>query len=152
MAHAEVAQALATTPPHAALPAVLATWRRHAAALAALQPPPGSADTRFHQVLDAPSTYHETSVTAMTCYSLATGILKGFLDKASFDATLRAAWAGVAAAVPTNGEVEGICEGTPIGNNTAFYEARKTFWNGSSPGLGAVFRCAAAMEEYLAAA
>ena len=150
MSHAEVAQALAAPPAHPALPAVLAVWRRHAGALAALQPT--GADGRFHQVLDAPSTYQETSVTAMACYSIATGARLGFLDRASLDAPLRAAWAGVAGAVDGgSGQVAGICEGTPIGNSTAFYEARKTTWEGSSPGLGAVFRCAVAMGEYLAA-
>ena len=152
MAHAEVALALAAAqPPHAALPAVLAVWRRHAAALAALQPPAG-ADARFHQVLDDASTFHETSVTAMACYSLATGVLGGFLDRAAFDGVLRAAWAGVAAAVDAaTGQVGGICEGTGIGENAAFYEARRTDWNISSPGLGSVFRCAVAMEAYLSA-
>jgi hypothetical protein len=150
MAHAEVALALAAAePPHAALPDVLAVWRRHAAGLAAVAPPAGAADARFHQVLDAPGTFPETSVTAMACYSLATGVSAGFLDRAAFDAPLRAAWAGVAAAVPASGQVEGICEGTGIGENVAFYQARKTLWNISSPGLGAVFRCAVAMEAYL---
>ena len=154
MAHAEVALALAAAePPHAALPAVLAVWRRHAAALAALQPPAGGgggADARFHQVLDDASTFHETSVTAMACYSLATGVLGGFLERAAFDGVLRAAWAGVAAAVDAaTGQVAGICEGTGIGENVAFYEARRTEWIASSPGLGSVFRCAVAMEAYL---
>jgi rhamnogalacturonyl hydrolase YesR len=150
MAHAEVALALAATaPPHPALPAVLAVWRRHAGALAALAPPAGAGDARFHQVLDDPTTFHETSVTAMTCYSMAMGILGGFLDRGAFDAALRAAWAGVAAAVGADGVVEGICEGTGIGETVAFYEARTTFWNRSSPGLGSVFRCASAMGAYL---
>lgn len=153
MAHAEVALALAAAdPPHAALPAVLAVWRRHAGALAALAPPPGGADTRWHQVLDNSSTFQETSVTAMTCYSLATGVLGGFLDRTEFDGVLRAAWAGVAAAVDAaTGQVQGICEGTGIGDDAAFYEARRTWWNISAPGLGSVFRCAVAMQAYLGA-
>jgi len=153
MAHAEVALALAAAdPPHAALPAVLAVWRRHAGALAALAPPPGGADTRWHQVLDNSSTFQETSVTAMTCYSLATGVLGGFLDRAEFDGVLRAAWAGVAAAVDAvTGQVQGICEGTGIGDDAAFYEARRTWWNISAPGLGSVFLCAVAMQAYLGA-
>jgi rhamnogalacturonyl hydrolase YesR len=151
MAHAEVAQALAAGA-HPALPAVLAVWQRHAAALAAAAPPPSDPDARLHQVLDAPATFHETSVSAMACYSLATGVLRGFLSRAQFDAPLRALYGGVAGAVSAaTGEVAGICEGTGIGNTTAFYQARSTAYASSSPGLGSVFRCAAAMGEYLAA-
>ena len=151
MAHAEVALALAAVqPPHPALPAVLAVWTAQAAALAALQP--SSGDRRFHQVLDAPGTFQETSVTAMACYSLATGITHGLLPRAQFQAVLQGAWAGVAAAVdPSSGQVQGICEGTGIGNSTAFYQARGTAYATSSPGLGSVLRCAIAMGEYTAA-
>ena len=148
MAHAEVAQALAE-PPHAALPAVLAVWRRQAAGLAAVLPPAGSgSDQRLHQVLDAPTTYHETSASAMACYSLAVGLQRGFLPRAQFDAPLRSLYAGVAGALDAAGQVQGICEGTPIEVSTAMYEARRTVYNISSPGLGAVFRCAMAFEEY----
>jgi rhamnogalacturonyl hydrolase YesR len=146
MAHAEAAQALAGPPAHPALAAVVAVWQRHAAALAALAP--ASGDTRLHQVLDDASTFPETSVSAMACYSLATGVLRGFLPRAQFDGVLRSLYAGVAAAVAPSGEVAGICEGTGIGTDVAFYEARKTYYNISSPGLGSVIRCAAAMGEY----
>lgn len=147
MSHAEVVQALATVDPaHPSLPAVLAIWRRHAAGLAALQAP---GDGRFHQVLDDASTYLETSVTAMTLYSLATGVRGGWLDRATFAPVIEAAWAGLAAAVDADGTVTGICTGTGIGTDVAFYEARPTAYNISAPGLGSVFRAAVAYAAYL---
>jgi rhamnogalacturonyl hydrolase YesR len=153
MAHAEVALALAaTSPPHPALPAVQQVWTRHASALAALLPPPpaaASADQRLHQVLDDASTFQETSVTAMACYSIAVGLARGWLPPARFHDPLTALYSGVAGALSQDGTVQGICEGTGIGNTTAFYEARKTLYSLSAPGLGAVFRCAIAYEEYV---
>jgi len=152
MSHAEVALALEASgggAAHPALPAVLEVWRQHAEALVALLPPPGSTDTRLYQVLDNSETFHETSVTAMACYSIATGLSHGFLPVEKFSAPLSALYNGVAGALSDNGEVQGICEGTGIGNNTAFYEARRTFFNLSSPGLGSVFRCALAIEKYI---
>ena len=41
-------------------------------------------DGRWHQVLDVESTFLETSVTAMTIYSLVEGVLNGWLDDATF--------------------------------------------------------------------
>ena len=149
MSHAETAEALAAVDAaHPALPAVLAIWRAHAAGLARVQAP---GDGRFHQVLDVPSTFLETSCTAMTLYSLATGVRRGWLDRATFAPVIDAAWAGLNKAVDADGTVTGICEGTGIGTSVAFYEARATAYNVSAPGLGSVFRAAAAYALYLAA-
>jgi rhamnogalacturonyl hydrolase YesR len=148
MAHAEVAEAVAAVAPaHPQLPALLDIWRRHAAGLAAVQ---SAGDGRFHQVLDAPSTYLETSVTAMTVYSLVAGVLGGWLDRATFAPVIDAAWAGVAGAVAADGTVNDICTGTGIGSDVAFYEARPTAYNVSAPGIGSVFRAAVAYSSWLA--
>ena len=145
MAHAEVVGALAAVAPaHPLLAEVLRVWRLHVAGVVALHP--AGADGRWHQVLDEPSTFLETSVTSMTVFSLATGIAGGWLDKA-YAPVLRAAWAGVAAAVGADGVVDGICSGTGIGDTVAFYEARPTDYNASDPGLGAVFRAAIAISQ-----
>ena len=133
MAHAEVTSAVAAVyPSHPALPELVRIWRAHASGLAALQAP---GDGRWHEVLDVPSTYLETSVTAMTLYSMITGALGGFLDATALNSTIHAAWQGLARAVAADGTVSGICEGTPIGADVAFYEARKTEYNGSASGV-----------------
>lgn len=143
MAHAEAVEALtAVAPDHPLLPEVLRVWRLHVASVAALHP--AGADGRWHQVLDEPATFPETSVTAMTVYSIATGIARGWLD-AAYAPVVKAAWAGVAAAVGADGVVQGICSGTGIGNTVAFYEQRPTDYNASDPGLGSVFRAAIAV-------
>ena len=149
MAHAEAAEALAEVDPASpALPLLLDVWRRQATGIARLQ---AAGDGRFHQVLDQPSTFLETSVTTMTLYSLATGVRGGFLDRATYAQVIEAAWAGLALAVDSDGTVNGICTGTGIGTDVAFYETRPTAYNVSAPGLGSVFRAATAYARYLAA-
>ena len=147
MAHAEVVEAVsAVAPSHPQLPALLSIWRRHAAGIAAVQV---QGDGRFHQVLDVPTTYLETSVTAMTLYSLITGVLGGWLDSATFEPVIDGAWAGMAQAVAADGTVSGICTGTGIGTDVAFYEARPTDYTESAPGIGAVFRAAVSYASWL---
>jgi rhamnogalacturonyl hydrolase YesR len=149
MAHAEVYSTLtAVAPNHPLLPQIAAIWRAHAAGMRAAQ----GADGRWHQVLDDASTYLETSVTAMAVYSLSDGVLGGALDRATFAPVVEAAWAGAAAQVQADGTVDGICEGTGIGADVAFYQARSTAYGVSDPGIGSVFRAALAYDRFAKAA
>jgi len=152
LAHADVHAAVtAAAPGHPALPALRALWQSHAAGMLAVQPAAGAGgDGRWRQVLDAPATFLETSVTAMAVYSLARGIAAGVLDDATYGAAVDAAWAGVAGAVAPDGSVAGICEGTGVGTDVAFYEARSTAYATSDPGIGSVLRAAIAYDELTA--
>ena len=150
MAHAEVASTLAAVAPqHPLLPRIEAIWRAHAAGMAATQ---AAGDGRFHQVLNESSTFLETSVTAMAVYSLADGVVSGVLDRATFAPVIEAAWAGAAAQVQADGTVTGICEGTGVGTDVAFYEARSTAYGVSDPGIGSVWRAALAYDRFTRAA
>lgn len=143
MSHADVVRAIAeVAPDHPQLPAVIAVWRKHAAAFVALQ---DAKDGRWHQVLDTPATFLETSVTAMVAYSLAEGVRGGWLDATIFTPVVRNAWRGISAQVAANGTVAGICAGTAIGADVEFYEERPTTYLGSAPGLGSIFRAALAV-------
>lgn len=130
---------------------VLAAFRRHAAAFVAVQ---DAADGRWHQVLDAPTTFLETSVTAMALYGLARGALGGWLPAgagSALDAAVRKAWPPLAAQVAADGTVALICTGTGVLTSVAEYEARPTPYTTSSPGLGHVFRAIVAYAQYTAA-
>lgn len=105
-------------------------------------------DGRWHQVLDHPETYLETSVTAMALFALARGVLAGWLQHATYDAAIRRAWGGLAAQVAADGTVAGICSGTGVLTSVAQYQARPTSYLASAPGLGAVFRAALAFDAY----
>lgn len=109
-----------------------------------------ASDGRWHQVLDAPSTFLETSASAMFLFAMATGVNEGWLDRGTFGAAIDLAWAGLTKAVNPDGSVSGICEGTPILPDVAAYNARATGYNTSQPGLGAVFRAALAYHAYQA--
>jgi Glycosyl Hydrolase Family 88 len=111
MAHFEVSAALRLVG-HPLLPQVNSVWVKHAQALAALQ---DTKDGRWHQVLDDPTTFLETSVTAMTLFSLVEGVFAGVLDRATFTPIIHNAWKGIVAQVAANGTVFNICSGTGIG-------------------------------------
>ncbi len=144
MAHAAVVTLAAKVAPNSArLPLVISVWQRHTQALLALQDT--AASGLWHQVLDDPTTFLETSASAMFIQSMADGARGGWLNRSAVVDTVAAGWAGVAATVAPSGSVAGICEGTGIGADEAFYQARKTDYADAAPGIGAVFRAALAL-------
>ena len=116
--------------------------RAQAEALCAVQ----AADGRFHQVLNETRTFRETSVTALTVWSLATATTTGDLDHQNFGSCLGRAWQGLAAQVAPDGSVAGICQGGPIKPTVASYNQCATSYVASAcGGLGMVLRATAAM-------
>jgi len=114
----------------------------HATALAKVQ----ATDGRWHQVLDEPGTYLETSVTAMNVYAIATAMRMGWLKASIFNSTLVRAWSGLSSTIQDDGTVNGICSGCGIKANLSEYALRGTDYNSSlNGGLGAVLRAAAAV-------
>lgn len=100
--------------------ALLETFRNHAAGLARLQ----GIDGFWHQLLDRPETYEETSATAIFAYALAHGINQGWLDPVTFGPVAQLAWEAVASKINAKGEVEGVCVGTGMGFDPAYYAYR----------------------------
>ena len=143
MSLVEVLLALPPTAPSRA--AVLAVLTRQLEGAIAVQ---SASDGRWHQVLDVPSTFLETSASAMFLFAMATGVNEGWLSRAAYSASIDLAWAGLTKAVNADGTVSGICAGTPVEPDVAAYEARPTGYNTSQSGLGAVFRAALAYHAY----
>ena len=81
-------------------------------------------DGAWHQLLDRPDTYLETSCTAIYCYCIAHAINKGWLDAESYGAQALLAWNYVNAHVNAQGQVEGTCVGTGLAFDPAFYAYR----------------------------
>lgn len=129
----------------ASRPAVLAVLKRLLDGAVAVQSP---SDGRWHQVLDVPSTFLETSASAMFLFAMATSVSEGWLPRATYGAAIDLAWAGLTKAVDADGTVSGICAGTPVEPDVAAYESRPTGYNTSQSGLGAVFRAALAYNVY----
>lgn len=128
-----VSEALAHLPQsHRDYQKILKLFRQHVAGLIRVQNKSGM----WHQVLNHPESYEETSCTAMFVLAMARGVRNGWLDSKYRDAALRG-WEGVKSKISEDGAVHGICRGTGIGWDLDFYFKRQTF-DHDPRGLGAV--------------
>lgn len=116
LAHVELLAALpASHPRHAA---VLDAFRRHAAGLQRCQ----SAAGGWHQLLDDPQSWIETSCTGMFVYGLARGVNEGWLPASAATAAQRG-WAALTLKVTPEGDLNDVCGSTDIGDR-AYYRQR----------------------------
>ncbi len=99
---------------------ILDIYQKHAAGLANLQ----GIDGFWHQLLDRPETYEETSATAIFAYALAHGVNEGWLEATTFGPVAQLAWEAVSSKINDKGEVEGVCVGTGMGFDPAYYAYR----------------------------
>lgn len=99
---------------------ILDMYRKHAAGLAELQ----GIDGFWHQLLDRPETYEETSATAIFAYALAHGVNEGWLEATTYGPVAQLAWEAVSTKINDKGEVEGVCVGTGMGFDPAYYAYR----------------------------
>lgn len=89
----------------------------------------------WHQVLDRPDSYLESSVTAMFVYTVAHAVNKGWINK-SFITIAQNGWEGLGRKVTADGQVQDICIGTNIAEDIRFYYTRPRETN-DTHGLGA---------------
>ena len=99
---------------------VLDLLRQHIEGLSALQDKTGF----WHQLLDRPDTYNETSCTAIYTYCMAHAINEGWIDAQTYGAQVLLAWQACQTKVNAKGQVEGTCVGTGMGFEPAFYAYR----------------------------
>jgi rhamnogalacturonyl hydrolase YesR len=105
---------------HPGRAAVLEQFRAHVRGLAPYQDSTGL----WHQLIDRPDSYLETSASAMFVYSIAHGINRGWLDGKAYGPMVSLGWNAVAQKVNATGQVEGTCVGTGMGFDPAFYYFR----------------------------
>ena len=103
-------------------PAIIALLNEHVEGLAKLQ----SGDGFWHQLLDRNDSYLETSATAIYAYCIAHAINKGWIDGMAFGPVAQLAWEAVTTQINDEGAVEGVCVGTGMGFDPAFYYFRNT--------------------------
>jgi unsaturated rhamnogalacturonyl hydrolase len=123
--------------------AILRQFKSHTESLIKLQHQGGL----WHQVLDHPETYLETSGSAMYVLAIARGIREGWLPE-SYRENAARGWKGISGRISDGGIVTGICRGTPIGHSEQFYENQGTFDN-DPRGLGAVIQAGIEMELFI---
>jgi rhamnogalacturonyl hydrolase YesR len=101
---------------------ILELFRSHAAGLAACQ----GGDGFWRQLLDRNDSYTETSATAIFVYCLAHGVNQNWLDPLAYAPAAHLGWEAVSTRINAKGEVEGVCVGTGMGFDPAFYYHRPT--------------------------
>jgi len=99
---------------------VLEQVREHVKGLASYQ----SGEGFWHQLLDKPDSYLETSATAIYAYCIARAINKGWIDAKAYAPMSLLAWNAVSTKVNDKGQVEGTCVGTGMAFDPAFYYYR----------------------------
>ena len=97
---------------------VLAAFREHMAGLRRHQ----HAEGGWHQVLDHPESWIETSCTGMITYGLARGVNEGWLD-ATFADSARGGWRALQTKLTPDGDLVDVCGSTDTGD-LAFYLKR----------------------------
>ncbi len=98
----------------------------------------------WHQLIDHPESYTETSCTAMFAYAFITGVKKGWLAEASYAEPARKAWLGLQNYIDAEGNVDKVCVGTGQTNSLDFYLKRPT-QKGNPHGQAPVLWCAVAL-------
>lgn len=82
-------------------------------------------DGMWHQLIDEPASYKETSGTAMFTYAMIMGVKHGWLDKKEYGATARKGWLALVTYINEDDEITNVCEGTNIRNDKNHYMNRK---------------------------
>ena len=122
---------------HPARGRVLDLYKRAIKGHAVLQSPSGS----WHQILDRPDSYLETSATAMLTFAIARGVNRGWLPPI-YGPVAQAGWQAVAQRIRQDGQVEGVCYATTAAYDMVYYYNRPTRLD-AMQGYGAVIMAGA---------
>lgn len=82
----------------------------------------------WHQLLDKPDSYLETSVTAMFVYSVARAVNQGWIPK-TYIRIAQDGWDGLTKKIDADGRVADVCIGTGTSENIRFYYNRPVALN-----------------------
>jgi len=93
---------------HPAYQRMMAAFQQHMFVLGHFQ----DEDGMWHEVIDVPGSYAETSATSMIGFAMERGIRRGWLDPAAYQPRVDRAWRAVLARVGNNGQLIDVCEST----------------------------------------
>jgi len=97
----------------------------------------------WHQLLDKPESYLESSVTAMYVYTVAKAVNEGWINR-RFITIAQRGWDALAKKVTQAGEIPDICIGTSVEEDISYYFNRPRELN-DTHGLGAFLMAGAEM-------
>jgi len=118
MAMVELLEVLPADHPQRA--AILKMLQAHARGLASVQ----SGSGLWHQMLDRPDSYLESSCTAMFTFALARGVNRGWLDASAYGPVAVAGWNGLCSRISQDGHITGTCVGTSYADDYIYYYNR----------------------------
>lgn len=101
-------------------------------------------DGMWHQLLDDPESFAESSCTGMFLFAMATGLKKGWLPMDKYAEPVQKSWNALAGYVNEKGAVREVCVGTNAKNNKKHYLKRPRS-TGNFHGQAAVLWAATAM-------
>lgn len=90
----------------------------------------------WHQLLDKPDSYLETSVTAMYTYAVARAVNQGWINE-KYIAIAQEGWKGLTSKITADGQLQDVCIGTNMDTAIKFYYTRPTELN-DTHGIGAL--------------
>jgi len=125
---------------HPLRPRIMAGYRKMMASLLQYQ----DANGMWHQLIDHPEAWPESSCTGMFTFALITGVKNGWLDAATYGPAARRGWLALVSYINKDGDVREICEGTNKKNDLQYYldRGRKV---GDMHGQAPVLWCASAL-------
>jgi len=144
-AAAALAEVLLVLPEdHEHYQSLLGSYKKMMASLKSFQ----GTDGMWHQLLDYPESYPETSCTGMFLFAMASGLNKKLLQETEYKATVVKAWNALASYVNEKGKTRNVCIGTNARNSERHYlkRLRKT---GDFHGQAAVLWATSAMAELM---
>jgi rhamnogalacturonyl hydrolase YesR len=101
-------------------------------------------DGMWHQLIDHPESYKETSCTAMFTYGFIVGVKNGWLTDPAYAEGARKGWLGLQTYIDADGMLDKVCVGTGQTNSLQFYLNRPT-QKGNSHGQAPLLWCAVAL-------
>lgn len=101
-------------------------------------------DGVWHQLLDHPESYPETSCTGMFTFAMITGVKKGWLDRKPYAKAARKGWLGLVNYIEPNGDIRNVCQGTGKKNDLQYYLDRQRL-TGDLHGQAPILWCASAL-------
>ena len=119
---------------------ILAGYRKMMAALLKYQ----EANGTWHQLIDHPDAWTETSCSGMFTFAFVTGVKQGWLDEKTYGPAARKGWLGLIQYLDANADIRDVCEGTNKKNDLQYYLDRKRR-TGDLHGQAPVLWCATAL-------
>jgi unsaturated rhamnogalacturonyl hydrolase len=101
-------------------------------------------DGMWHQLLDHPESWPESSCTAMFTFAMITGVKAGWLNEKLYSQAARNGWLALVGYLDPDGDLKNVCEGTSKKNDLTYYlnRGRRT---GDLHGQAPLLWCASAL-------